>query len=75
VREALSGDTPARRSEKMEVKAATWSRFLFTQSGGGHVVDHATRKLLGAGFARMEMLCEDIVRREIRELMRQMESW
>jgi hypothetical protein len=72
---ALSGLTPARRSEMLQAKAGTWSRFLFTESGGGNVVDHATRKLLGLAFARMEILTEDIVRREISALLKQMEKW
>jgi hypothetical protein len=74
-RAALSGVPPDERTRKLEAKAASWSRFLVTQSAGGGHLDRDTRLLLASAFARMEQLSEDHALAAVRQIMRQMESW
>jgi hypothetical protein len=74
-RAALSGDAPDERARKLEAKAATWSRWLTMKSAGGGDLDHATKRLFAAAFARLETLAEDSAAEAVRKLMRRMETW
>jgi hypothetical protein len=67
--------TPDERARKLKSMEASWSRWLMTKSAGGGALDHATKQLLAAAFARMEQLSEDHALAAVRQLMREMENW
>jgi hypothetical protein len=69
-REALSVDSPDQRSRKLEAATATWSRFLLTK--GGPTLDRAT---VASALAKLQQICADDAAAQIRQLIRQLESW
>jgi hypothetical protein len=75
-RTALSGDTPVQRAQKLQLKAASWGRWLRTMTkAAGAQFDAAQMQVLAQALARMEERSEDNALAAIREILRKLENW